>query len=210
MTDHESVRLRDDFLERLDSAMSGLPFGIASEIRVGILEELSGLDATATAARIAQLGTPASIAREARDAQVRPAHMTVERQVKTPVERSRGFAITAALVLGFGGFIVPAVGWVVGVVLVCMSRLWRRWEKIVAIATPFIVFAVMVAVVMLTRVVSEESSVADSSFGPSLPEPQLSAFDMWHTMVLVGLAIIPMTGLWLLWRLKGRAEPSRR
>lgn len=210
MTDHESVRLREDFLQRLDTAMSSLPFGIASEIRVGILEELSGLDATATANRIAQLGTPESIAREARDAHERAAPVMIERQEKTPIDRSRGFAITAALVLGFGGLIVPVIGWFIGVALVWMSRLWGRWEKIVAIATPFIVFGVTVTIGILIRAVRDAPSVDDSSFAPSMAGFQLSPFDMWHSMFLMTLAIIPITGLWLLWRLKGRREPSNR
>lgn len=67
MNDIDATRLRDDYLARLDEAMRGLPHGVAGEIRQGIVEELEGLDADATAERIERLGDPAGIAREAQD-----------------------------------------------------------------------------------------------------------------------------------------------
>jgi len=67
MNGTDAAGLREDFLGRLDAAMGSVPHGVANEIRAGIAEELDGLDAEATAARIAQLGDPVQIAREARD-----------------------------------------------------------------------------------------------------------------------------------------------
>ena len=65
MTENTPEALRADYLARLDEAMRDLPHGVAADIRGGITEELEGLGAEATAQRIAQLGDPEEIAREA-------------------------------------------------------------------------------------------------------------------------------------------------
>ncbi|WP_372469103.1 hypothetical protein ACCO44_07240 [Microbacterium maritypicum] len=66
MTETTADTLREEYLARLDEAMRGLPHGVASDIRGGIVEELQGLDAADTAARIARLGDPVAIARRRR------------------------------------------------------------------------------------------------------------------------------------------------
>ena len=44
MIDLEAQRLRDDYLARLDAAIADLPWRIANELRMGIIEELDGLE----------------------------------------------------------------------------------------------------------------------------------------------------------------------
>lgn len=208
MTEPTSEDLRRDFLGNLDAAMADLPHGVAMEIHDGIAEELNGLDAGATAARIAQLGDPDTIAREAQaevpasgPILVAPSERADRSKEKPPVVDTRGFAIASALVFAFGGFVVPVVGWFVGVVLVSSSTLWRRWEKVVAIALPFAV-AVLIAVVLgvVRLITSSNVPTGEPEHNPLLP----SSLDLWHSSILLVFLLIPIIGGWLLWRLRRR------
>jgi hypothetical protein len=124
-----------------------------------------------------------------------------------PTTSTRGFAIVAALTLSFGGIVVPLVGWFVGAVLVIMSPLWKTWEKVVAIVVPFVVggLSILLLSTMVTVSTWESSS---SSSGAELPanNPLVPAwYDMiWVGVMGIGILLIPLSGLWLLWRLRGR------
>ncbi|WP_435746897.1 HAAS signaling domain-containing protein [Microbacterium sp. PMB16] len=215
MTETTAEELRDEYLARLDEAMRGLPHGVASDIRGGIVEELEGLDAHETAARIAHLGDPIDIAREAQD-EVPPAPAYV---VATPVAApaaprppatgTRGFAITAALTLSFGGIVLPVLGWFVGAALVCFSPLWKTWEKVTAIVVPFVLFTVSAVLVMTMTGFASSSSGSSSGTGagPEAMNPLVPAwYDLiWFGVMVLGALLIPASGLWLLWRLRGRA-----
>lgn len=215
MTSTAADALREDYLARLDEAMSGLAHGVASDIRAGILEELQGLDAAATAARIAQLGDPVVIAREAQAEMPSPppGAVTAPAVVSTPrppVTSTRGFAIAAALTLGFGGFLVPVVGWIVGVVLVSLSALWKTWEKIVAIIVPFVFTGLSFLIVSTLTGFSTGEAGGTSSGTGTPPEivgenPLVPGLGEWHLLILLGFLLIPASGLWLLWRLRGRS-----
>lgn len=214
MTQATADALREEYLARLDEAMRAVPHGVASEIRAGILEELQGLDADATAERIDHLGDPGEIAREAQSetsavSPIEPPASGPELPGSSPSTTStRGFAIVAALTLSFGGIVVPVVGWFVGAVLVIMSPLWKAWEKVVAIVVPFVVggLSILLLSTMVTVSTWESSS---SSSGVELPanNPLVPAwYDMiWVGVMGIGILLIPLSGLWLLWRLRGRA-----
>lgn len=211
-----------DYLARLDVALRDVPHGIAAEIRAGIAEELSSLDPDAAEERIAQLGDPAMIAREAMDAggyvapvQLVPAVPSAPAPAappaSVPVSRSRGFAIAAALTLSFGGFVVPIVGWIVGAVLVAMSGMWRTWEKAVAICTPFVLFGIVLVAALPAYVVPVEVHEASGAgTPPEVPSPLMPAlYDVsWSTLFLLMVLVIPASGLWLLWRMRGRTAAS--
>lgn len=208
MTEPDADRLRRDFLGRLDAAMTDLPYGVATEIHDGIEEELGGLDAGATADRIAQLGDPGTIAREAM-AEVPVgtpiaaplSERSAPTKEKPPLVESRGYAIAAALVFAFGGFVVPVVGWFVGAVLVSSSALWRRWEKIVAIALPFAVATLIAIVMWVARLVTSSGTPAgEQEHNPLIP----SGLDIWPSSILLIFLLIPVIGGWLLWRLRRR------
>ncbi|HWV49185.1 MAG TPA: hypothetical protein VN035_06975 [Microbacterium sp.] len=210
MIDTDADRLRGDFLARLDDAMRLLPHGVASEIREGIAEELEGLDAEATAARIALLGDPHQIAREAQDEVPSPPAVVVATPIadagtiKPASTGTRGFAIAAALTLSFGGIVLPFAGWIVGVVLVCFSSLWRVWEKALAIVVPFVTASLSILVWSSITMISTQDFGGEVS---SAPNPLVPAwYDvMWSGALLIGILLIPASGLWLLWRLRGRA-----
>lgn len=123
----------DRYLERLDRALVGLPSGTALEIRDGIAEELSVLDPTSVHERIVQLGDPAQIAAEAK-AQSMP-----ESGEGVAARRSVAYVIATGAVIGFGGVVVPLIGWLVGLAMLWVSPVWHRWEKVVAPAASVLV-----------------------------------------------------------------------
>ena len=213
MTETEAQNLRDDYLNRLDAAIAELPWRVANELRSGIAEELDGLDATAVLERIAQLGDPVRIAEAAKDeaASAPPAPVIVVAPAPAPLPAfwakpamvdTKWFAIVGALVLGFGTFVFPIGGWVIGVALVMSSRFWRRWEKAVAVLLPFVAWALMFFLSALLRALSVWST--SDSRNPLLP----AAYDLAN-VAFVLMILIPAGTLWLLWRLRGRDAPLR-
>lgn len=222
--DASAQHLRDDYLARLDTALQHLPYGVATDIRAGIIEGFDGLDAQTLQERIRDLGDPETIAREATAETwngtgagappVSPVVGTASAVTpvaaaapKVPLGESKGFAIAAALILGFAGIIVPVGGWITGVVLVVTSRLWNRWEKLVAILTPPATTLLLVAVSAISDLMATGPHAEDQSIDPLMPV----SFDViWSSAVLTTVILVPVCGAWLLWRLKGRTEPVTR
>lgn len=204
MNHDHADRDRAEYLARLDDAMRDVPHGIAREIRAGIAEELEGAAPDELSSRIVRLGDPEEIAREATRAGATEglSPVAAEDPVRRPsATETRGFAILAALVLGFGTFLLPLVGWVVGVVLVCLSRLWRTGEKVVAILLP------LATVVILGGVAAAGWSSGQSAGDGSVVSPA-GVHLTWILLVTVAFLVIPATGLWLLWRIRGRSTPT--
>lgn len=178
-----------NYLAQLELALSGIPSDLAADIRSGIEEELIGLDPMTASQRIEELGDPAFIAAEARDAAAPVStSSTFGDAVRVPLSESSGFVITAALFVAVGGFVIPLAGWVVGIVMVWMSRTWRIWEKWVATLLPplIILFSVLWTALRAT----DDSML----FG---------VFPVWQALVL----LVPTTvivGIWLLWRARRR------
>lgn len=209
MTGTEAQNLREDYLSRLDAAIAELPWRVANELRSGIAEELDGLGAAEVRERIAQLGDPVRIAEAAREesASAPPAPVVVvaPAPAKPPVVDTKWFAILGALVLGFGGFVLPVGGWGIGVALVTSSRFWRRWEKAVAILLPFVVWVLVFAASALGDRLGGVASEEHGARNPLLPAP----YDLAHSALIIALVLVPIGSLWLLWIRRGRAAPLR-
>jgi uncharacterized membrane protein len=186
------------YLAQLDAALAGVPADLAGDVRSGIEEELSGLDAATASARIEELGDPVFIAAEVRDS-VGPVQAAATIPGQTPLAASRGFAITAALLVAVGGIVVPFVGWVVGIVMVWMSSTWHTWEKWVAT----LVGPVVIATSILLGFIFGFTGSADSSDAGN-PLVPLSPLTSVHSIVLVAPLSAVVVGIWLLWRAKGR------
>ncbi|MCP2031788.1 putative membrane protein [Okibacterium sp. HSC-33S16] len=188
------------YLAQLDTSLAGVPRDVARDIRSGIAEELMGLDAVTASARIEELGDPAFIAAEARAAGGAQAAPAIVDTARPSLTSSRGFVITAALLIAIGGFIVPLVGWVVGIVLMWMSEAWRRWEKWVATLAVPSILGVSFLLSLIFGFTGSESADGSETLNPLVSTPLVS----WHSMVLVLPLASVVIGIWLLWRVKGR------
>ncbi|WP_040167175.1 HAAS signaling domain-containing protein [Microbacterium gorillae] len=176
----------DRYLARLDAALADVRHDTAVEIRAGVAEELAGLDDAAARDRIAALGDPAFIAASARGELPQPSvpvptYEGSGRLYGRGSLATRGMVIATGLVIAFGGIVLPFVGWVAGIVMMCLSPVWRRAEKVyVAVVPPLVIAGVLV----LTQVT------------PNFPGG-------WRTVLLpyvTGQIIASLLGIWALVR----------
>lgn len=178
-----------DYLDRLRVALVGLPDEVGHEILAGIAEELAGLDATEAAARIDALGDPTFIAAEARR---EVGVVASSRGVTTAPAASgdpRWYLVLASLLVAVGGFVIPGIGWIVGIVMVWLSKSWYRWEKWVATLLPLLFPLLSVAGVLTEQ----------WGFG---------GVSGWHLSILSMFFMPFIVGIWLLWRGLGRDRLS--
>jgi hypothetical protein len=134
MTQESTPQVVHDYLAELDRALSGVPAEVRQGIVSGVAEELEGLDAAAAESRIKTLGDPAFIAAEARAGSAPKPPPTGSAPNRAP-ER-RWYVVVTALLLEFGGLVVPLAGWVMGIMMLWASSLWTRGEKLVATLVP--------------------------------------------------------------------------
>lgn len=179
------------YLAQLDAELDQLPAGLHRDIVTGVEEELQGLDAEAAAARIEQLGDPASIAAAAR------AETPTEMPVGVPATAAaeaplgsadapppgRAFSVAAAVVLIAGSLLVPVVGALAGLLFVSQARAWTRREKTAA-------WLACVGVALLALAAAVLLSSADVGGG--------------HLTLLVGYLVFPVVGVVLAVRAQRR------
>jgi len=125
--------LINEYLDRLEEELAEFPSSrrreLVQEISDHIAEARASLESDDEASirnLLERMGDPADIAAEARGA--------IEQSPGgTPVveRRSSALDIAALILLLVGGVVVPAVGWLVGVVLLWISGSWTTSEKLV-------------------------------------------------------------------------------
>ncbi|MDT8912557.1 HAAS signaling domain-containing protein [Amycolatopsis sp. PS_44_ISF1] len=116
--------LSTEYLDRLRRAAAGLPAGRRAELIDDItahLSELIGPDADEARARqvLDELGTPEEIAAAA----------AAEGGTAHPGGGELAYDVATGLVLLLGGFVVPVLGWVAGVVMLWNGPRWSTREK---------------------------------------------------------------------------------
>lgn len=136
MTNSTADRLVDHYLTRLADAAQTLPPArrteLLSEIREHIDASMSGgagTDETSVRTMLDRLGEPDDIVAAAMeiDPPERPAYPP------TPQRRQQGIGLEVCAVLMLtAGSLIPIFGWLIGVILLWSSGLWRRSEKILA------------------------------------------------------------------------------
>ena len=154
MIDRTAPQVVRNYLTRLEAELVGVPADVRDGIVAGVAEELDGLDATAAAARIETLGDPAFIAAEARADE--PAPVTAP-----AIPAQRGYVVITTLLIAFGGILIPIIGWGAGIFMMWASRLWTRWEKILATVLPPVVGLVVGLLGFLVRGVPADGSAAE-------------------------------------------------
>lgn len=227
--------MRDDYLRRLDTAISDIPHGLAVELRAGIAEELSSADPAVLEARIHELGTPEEVAQAAIEAgfggpsqaaapppTLAPASAEPQplapapAAAPLPLTETRGYAITSAIILGIGGIVIPFVGWIVGAILVTNSKLWSAGEKLWAIVFPpaTIILAVLAgwalrAATAQPHVIHGNAPGLEDSAGMGMNPLMPAPYDLLWSAVLVAVVLAPFTAVWLVLRLRGRKTPQK-
>lgn len=173
-------RVVADYLRDLEPALVGVPSEVATSIIDGIAEELSGLGAPEAAVRIAELGDPAFIAKEAIAGSALGEQSTTTAPA-APTDQ-RWYVVLASLLVAVGGYLIPVLGWIAGIAMVWMSAAWRPWEKWVGTLAPLGLGA-LVALGNLVVVALVPGGLA-----------------LWHTAILAMLVSPFLVGIWLLWR----------
>lgn len=67
--------------------------------------------------------------------------MTSTRRATRDSLSTRPMIITIALVTALGGFVLPFVGWLAGIVLMWLSPVWTNATKTAVTVTPFVIGA---------------------------------------------------------------------
>ena len=120
-THTEAARL---YLHELATALSSAPAELRAEIVDDVSARLQGLDDTATAERIAELGDPRAIAADA----------TAEAESMAPSPApSMTYPTIAAVLLAAGWYVVPILGWVAGLLMVAYGSRWAGSVRLRAI-----------------------------------------------------------------------------
>ena len=134
MTKASTPQVVRSYLSELNRTLAGVADDVRQGIVTGVAEELEGLDAAAAASRIESLGDPAFIAAEAHAGAV---PKTSAAKLAPPrAAEQRWYVVVTALLLEFGGLLVPLAGWVAGIMLLWASPLWTRGEQLVATIVP--------------------------------------------------------------------------
>jgi hypothetical protein len=128
--DHPAVQ---DYLRRLDLATSHLPPDERTDILEGIRSHLLTVMAEAeTEADVHRaldaLGSPEEIVGSPPPAPQAPPRFQMP-QLPPPGSARGALEIVAVIFLLAGAFIIPVIGWVVGVVLLWVSKAWTTGEK---------------------------------------------------------------------------------
>lgn len=143
------------------------------------------------------LGDPAAIAAES-------THRPLETQTAAPFLRRRSGALVTVLILAIGGFIVPLAGWIVGLVMLWMSKSWTRLDKLTG--TLFVPLAVA-TVTGIGALVWNATTHDSSCSGTGFCAPTTSDFGYpAHTVLLTALPVADLAvSIYLLIRFRARA-----
>lgn len=194
-----------DYLADLERRLASADPAMRAELLAGIREELDGLDPDAASRRMRELGDPARIASEALAAtqESAPSHVAAPARRHDPV----WYSVVTVLLLAIGGWVIPVLGGVAGLVMLWMSSTWRTVHKVVgtlaALSSPVLYLLWNVPWSSVTSTVIEGTGTGDVN--PLLPaEPVVNPVGI---IVLVGLCLLWLGGhIWLL----VAAERARR
>lgn len=198
MSESKTIMVTRTYLAELGAALTGVPAEVREGILNGVREELDGLDATEAGRRIQELGDPQFIAAEARSEASGPAAKIVG-----SVRDTRSYAIVAAVLVMVGGFVIPGLGAIAGLVLVWFAHAWTRAEKWIATLIPF---AVMALTALVGTIVSLQTAQQPPADGGEALNPLIPAyFDVVTLGIVLVLLVHVAVGIWLL----VRARPTR-
>ena len=198
-----------DYLDRLAAALRDLPAARRRELLDDIRDHIASARAKHPDEHEAdvrnlleRLGTPEQIAASA--------------GVQPP--RGRVLEVSALLLLTLGSLIVPVVGWLAGVVLLWLSPIWTRRDKLLGtLLPPFGLGLVSLWIVLgpvltlyaassCATVSAQDGTVVSDACQPSAP-PILQAL-LVLGVPLVTLVLSLATAVYLARRLRHASEPQ--
>lgn len=110
------------YLRRVRRLLEGTDPEAASSLLEGITEEFEGLDEAAVRSRIEQFGSPEEVTADLRA------------EVASRPHDAGWYTWLTAFLVTFGGFVVPLLGWIGGVVLLWNSKTWQKRHRIIGTA----------------------------------------------------------------------------
>jgi uncharacterized membrane protein len=174
------ARYLDDLARRLRDGPRDRREELLEDVRAHIAEALSSVDSSNEAeirSLLDRVGDPAVIAAEARErSEVQPA-------------RPGALEVVALVMLAIGGLVIPVLGWIVGVLLLWLSNVWTRRDKVIGTLLPPGGLALPIFLGFLA---------APVSFGP------LEGAVLGITLFLAPIATL----IYLATRLRGRSTPA--
>ena len=194
--------LVDDYLDRLESELRGVPRAgrreVLDEIEAHIAEaraELPADDEVDVRNLLERLGDPADIAAEARE----------RFGVRRP--RTTWREIAALILLPFGGFVLPVVGWLAGVVLLWLSDAWTSRDKL--IGTLLIPGGLLGPVLLVLLASNTGGGVCRRPFSGGPTYCGGDRVYSWPLALFVLLVVIPLAAeVYLIWRLRRGVRTS--
>lgn len=178
------------YLQRLDQNLRDLPRPQRDEIMEEVrshIDEAAAPGASEADVRniLEDLGEPEAIAAEART-----------RFDVTPRKAGNleGFAIAGLLA---GGLILPFVGWIVGVVLLWVSRVWTTRDKLIGtfvlpggLAFPFFVFFMMPVGIDDCQTSPARGNGSLETVTMCSKQPLTS--ELWGALVVIAIVLLPI------------------
>lgn len=199
-----------DYLRRLEKELSDLPRPrrreLVEEISEHINEARTGLESQSEAeirTLLDRLGDPADIAAEARE------------RFGIQPKKSGAVEVGALILLPIGGVIVPILGWVVGVILLWISEVWSKREKLIG---TFLVpggLALPVYLIGFFSLDAGESCVSNRGPGARIRETcsggASSLESILLVLILILLVVTPLvTTAYLARRMRRRSKSDAR
>ncbi|WP_131735573.1 HAAS signaling domain-containing protein [Actinomadura roseirufa] len=138
----ETDELIEEYVGRLEAAARVLPADrrteLVEEIRdhiATVLAQSPDRDEAAVRTVLDRLGTPEEIVQEAcvglSEASPAREQPVTPGQAPPGARRAGGFAIVTVSLLLIGGVVLPGLGWLVGVMLLCASARWTLRDKLI-------------------------------------------------------------------------------
>lgn len=197
MTQHSPRAGVEQYLTELERELAALPFTPAHELYAEIEAELMAMTDEAAAKRIAALGTPASIAGELAQALVdaEPADAEpAEAQQPSSVLQRTPYILITSFTVAIGGFVIPIVGWIAGIVLMWISPVWSKLQKFLTTLAPLLA----IPIVFILRTFMSESGTPAGSV-PGGANPLVPAeYDLVWSGVLFATVPVFVSGVILL------------
>ncbi|MGB3414783.1 MAG: hypothetical protein WBA28_08730 [Microbacteriaceae bacterium] len=140
MKDERHTQNATAYLMQLAVALAEVPAITRDEILAAVSDELLGLDAEQVEAKIALLGDPDTIALNAQEESLQGnlpklGEALPQGFIPSVVESNQNdplwYSVVTVLLLTIGGFVVPVLGWIAGVVMLWASKTWVLKHKII-------------------------------------------------------------------------------